>query len=214
MAAGRQSLTLTSGMAGGRRLARALACDDRETPGARSGWTTGVAANGTGATADASRTVLPRGCRVGSGSSRPRGASAAWLARVTEAPAGLPARILPSGARKRVVSDTCRVGSHPAKRRGRRLAKANARRWELPCIGCRLRAMRWLPLPLMNEPAWGAVVGVMTRIKLDTDNLGRGQTQTTPPRPTATRPSFSCRALAPLTGRRRGSRCCKASRRR
>ena len=35
MAAGRQSLILTSGMAGGRRLARLLACDDRETSGVR-----------------------------------------------------------------------------------------------------------------------------------------------------------------------------------
>lgn len=213
MAAGRQSLILTSGMAGGRRLARLLACDDRETSGVRPGWTTGAAASGTGATADTSRTVPPRGCRVGSGSRWLGGDAAACPVRVTEAPAGLPARMLPSGARKRVVSESCRVGSHPAKRGGRRLAKTNARKAKLSRLWCGPRAVRWPSWPLITEPAGGAVVGVITRTKFDTDNLGRGQTQTTSPRRTSTR--RSSRAVPPpFTGRRRGSRCCRANRRR
>jgi hypothetical protein len=73
--------------------------------------------------------------------------------------------------------------------------------------------MRWPSWPLVTEPAGGAVVGVITRTKFDTDNLGRGQTQTTSPRRMATR--RSSRAVPPpFTGRRRGSRCCRANRRR
>gem|GEM_PF-4059414 len=196
MAAGRQSLTLTAVLPGGCRLSRLLACDQRKTPGVRACRAVGAAAGGTGATAaGASRPAPRRG--FGAGPGWLAGASAVGTVRVIVAPARLPARMLPSGARKRVVSESCRLGSQPARTRSRRWAKTSPRKEECrrPWHAERAGMGGFMLARLIPT------IPAATKSKLSSQDLPHG----------ARRGLRPCRVL---TGRRRGSRCCKASRRR
>jgi hypothetical protein len=77
------------------------------------------------------------------------------------------------------VSETCRVGSHPARGRSRRLAKTSSREDERMCPR---RAVQWFQLPLNAELAGVAVMVGLMMIKVDTDIPGRDQIQIHPPR--------------------------------